>query len=473
FGDYEVTFDHGPIGLSVEADYYGTRAIVRGFAALAGGREAPARACGRIRPGDYLTHVDGECVVDVPFERTLELLKNAQAGRFSLRLRGRGVGAWGARGGVNDGVEEARRAIFEAKARFFTAPRADDGMVYCGLTRHRGRHVTAFALHRDDTGEFLLACSMEADGTGPMIFHTQQDSHLRMLKDITTAQDSASYLGCMVPNFLGTEFRLMDFRESPERAGKYEVCAVVYDVNVLGRVPNFFRLLLRRPRTGGDGGGSSSARRPAAAAAAEGARRRGRGGGVDAGLALEQRARGWGQRPQRRLYQWRCSSRCLNTVILRRLATRLMHAQVFSDGSGGRCDTDDAFSIHRCSPARSLCHGAHALRHHDSSSSPIHQCSPASDIMVLETKRPSWNPALEAWVLNFNGRVRIPSKKNFLGAPERGNLAMETEFGDGAVLLRHGKMSKARFSVDFRHPLPPIVALAVCCSTFAQKRVVT
>jgi hypothetical protein len=45
------------------------------------------------------------------------------------------------------------------------------------------------------------------------IFHTQQDTHLRQMKDIPTVQDCATYLGCMVPNFLGTEFRVMDFRK--------------------------------------------------------------------------------------------------------------------------------------------------------------------------------------------------------------------------------------------------------------------
>ena len=39
--------------------------------------------------------------------------------------------------------------------------------------------------------------------------------------------------------------------------------------------------------------------------------------------------------------------------------------------------------------------------------------------------------------------------------------------------LRHGKMSKSRFSVDFRHPVSPVVALGVCCSTFANKMAVT
>ena len=42
-----------------------------------------------------------------------------------------------------------------------------------------------------------------------------------------------------------------------------------------------------------------------------------------------------------------------------------------------------------------------------------------SDIITFETLSPSWNEALHAWTLNFNGRVKIPSKKNFLVAPEK------------------------------------------------------
>lgn len=33
--------------------------------------------------------------------------------------------------------------------------------------------------------------------------------------------------------------------------------------------------------------------------------------------------------------------------------------------------------------------------------------------------KPSWNEQLNAWTLNFNGRVKIASKKNFLIAPEK------------------------------------------------------
>lgn len=42
-----------------------------------------------------------------------------------------------------------------------------------------------------------------------------------------------------------------------------------------------------------------------------------------------------------------------------------------------------------------------------------------SDVITFETLSPSWNEILHAWTLNFNGRVKIPSKKNFLVAPEK------------------------------------------------------
>ena len=47
------------------------------------------------------------------------------------------------------------------------------------------------------------------------------------------------------------------------------------------------------------------------------------------------------------------------------------------------------------------------------------------------------------------------------------------EFPEDTVFLRFGKMSKTRFSLDFRYPLSPLVALGIACTTFAKKMVVT
>lgn len=428
---YEVSFPHGPIGLQLEADYYGTAAIVKGFTSQ-GGKEAPAQTCRQIRPGDILTHIGTECVLDTPFDTILDLFRSVQGGSFILRFQARGAvrttfSQSGRGGSIDEGMIEARRAIFEAKARFFMSPFPEDEMIYCSVTRHRGVNVVSFNLHRDDTGEFLLACSLDSNLQGPLVFHTLKDSHLRTMRDIPTSQDCASYLGCMVPNFLGTEFRLMDFRVDPkesstvehsEATGAYEVCAIVYNVNVLGRTPNFMKVLLRRPRTGGD-----------ASSGGAGARR----GSNQGAIKL-----------------WETHKR--------------KHTRDLSIGSPMR-------SLKQI--WKSIADDNDQPKNEEDSNYGCVGMEEGSDIMVFETKRPTWNPNVESWVLNFNGRVRIPSKKNFIVCPERGNLAMETEFGEGNSLIRHGKMTKAHFNVDFRHPVPPIVALAVCCSTFSEKRIVT
>jgi hypothetical protein len=130
---YEVAFERGPIGLQLEADYYGTCACVRGFTTGSDGLEPPAQSCGRIHLGDVLTHINAECVLDVPFEHTLERLQAVQDGPFRLKLRGRGAGGRRSSSNVyaDSGITEARRAIFEAKARFFLVPRTEDEMIYC------------------------------------------------------------------------------------------------------------------------------------------------------------------------------------------------------------------------------------------------------------------------------------------------------------------------------------------------------
>jgi hypothetical protein len=51
------------------------------------------------------------------------------------------------------------------------------------------------------------------------------------------------------------DLRDTDAVEASEKTGTHELCAVVYDVNVLGRVPNFMKVLLRRPQRGGDNTG--------------------------------------------------------------------------------------------------------------------------------------------------------------------------------------------------------------------------
>ena len=95
------------------------------------------------------------------------------------------------------------------------------------------------------------------------------------------------------------------------------------------------------------------------------------------------------------------------------------------------------------------------------------------DMTVFHTKKPVWNDELRAWTLNFNGRAKRASKKNFLLTPPVDPKEGTTTKEDGRVFLRFGKMTKQRFSLDFRDPFSPLVALGVAVTTFAKKRAVT
>jgi len=50
-----------------------------------------------------------------------------------------------------------------------------------------------------------------------------------------------------------------------------------------------------------------------------------------------------------------------------------------------------------------------------------YKCGSTDKMMILKNKAPTWNSALNAYVLNFFGRVTMPSVKNFqLVNPENG-----------------------------------------------------
>jgi tubby-related protein 1 len=67
-------------------------------------------------------------------------------------------------------------------------------------------------------------------------------------------------------------------------------------------------------------------------------------------------------------------------------------------------------------------------------------------------------------ILNFNGRVLQPSKKNF-------QLILEASNSDKAdkVILQFGKRKKNVYALDFSYPLNAIQAYGICLSTLAGK----
>eukprot|EP00949_MAST-11_sp_MAST-11-sp1_P004064 g4064.t1 len=82
----------------------------------------------------------------------------------------------------------------------------------------------------------------------------------------------------------------------------------------------------------------------------------------------------------------------------------------------------------------------------------------------LRTRKPIWSEDLEAWTMDFHGRVKVASKKNFL---------LVSEDDDEKVILLFGKVTKSFFSLDFGPPMTATQAITVALSSFADKLMVT
>jgi len=75
-------------------------------------------------------------------------------------------------------------------------------------------------------------------------------------------------------------------------------------------------------------------------------------------------------------------------------------------------------------------------------------------------KPPKWNDQVQAFVLNFNGRVEKPSVKNF---------QLIDEADENAIYLQFGRVTDEQFNMDFQWPLSPFQAFSICLSSFDYK----
>jgi len=84
-------------------------------------------------------------------------------------------------------------------------------------------------------------------------------------------------------------------------------------------------------------------------------------------------------------------------------------------------------------------------------------------LVVLRNKKPKWNPTMNAFCLNFHGRVTKASVKNF---------QLSDDVDGDSVILQFGKTGKDDFTMDLTYPLSPLQAFAICLSSFDNKKVV-
>ncbi|RLN56536.1 hypothetical protein BBJ29_002186 [Phytophthora kernoviae] len=89
-----------------------------------------------------------------------------------------------------------------------------------------------------------------------------------------------------------------------------------------------------------------------------------------------------------------------------------------------------------------------------------HSALPPESLQVFENKEPVFENGF--YRLNFNGRVSIPSVKNFqLVRAESG-----TKNCDRPIFLQFGKVDDKKFHLDFRAPITPIQAFSTALAQF-------
>jgi hypothetical protein len=322
--------------------------------------------------------------------------------------------------------------------------------------------------------------------TGPFIFHTLQDGHLREFKDLPQSEDSAVYLGQMVPNFLGTEFTLVDHQQKRRN----ELGFLVYNRNVFGRIPNFLKVAFPREEEILSMSSNTStttstmdmdqkpiiidlltddqllSRTPTRLQNTNHHRRRITTTNVGTTTSFFHQNTSLNGRISER-FRLRQNKR--DVPLVERLRNfSLDDLNLNFDGNVWQ-DADDHTAIAKAMRFKETRSRSQTLTPYGA----IEQ-EEYADMIVFETKKPSWNEELGAWTLNFNGRVKVASKKNLLMVAENQNLAMEEEFGgEEKIYLRFGKVTKTRFTLDHQAPISPILALAIACSSFAHKIVVT
>jgi tubby-related protein 1 len=82
------------------------------------------------------------------------------------------------------------------------------------------------------------------------------------------------------------------------------------------------------------------------------------------------------------------------------------------------------------------------------------------DMIILKNKEPSWNEQLRAYVLNFSGRVTMPSVKNF---------QLVDQDNPSKVLMQFGKVDTEKFTLDFQYPISGLQAFGIALSAFDGK----
>lgn len=81
-------------------------------------------------------------------------------------------------------------------------------------------------------------------------------------------------------------------------------------------------------------------------------------------------------------------------------------------------------------------------------------------MVQLVNKVPKWNQSMNAYCLNFGGRVTQASVKNF---------QLVADGDESRDVLQFGRVGPNQFSMDYRWPLTAFQAFCICVTSLDSK----
>ena len=394
--NYDVEFPDGKVDITFETDWDGKTKFVKSFVRNEKGEHGHGRESGKIELNDMLVAVDEVDITKEDFSDTLKRFKNAEGQGQKIVLTFRnpsGDGGIAFNEDNNPLMKTAMREIHDYKVQFYKNNTEFD-VRKCYVQVYEGDFLTSFHLHLEADDSFICAASCTDDMSSGFVFHTLSEMTWESsMKDIPIDPRAHAFLGQMVPNFVGTKFTIHDYRvmdPSQKDAGIYELGHIVYEMNIVGRVPNSLQAFLPR-------------------------------------------------------YDERFMEQKQTQTIAERISVQ----------DSKHDDLD-----------KTLVDTLMMKEDHKYSGIEVHE---QAQLISLRTKKPIWSSKHESWCLDFGGRVRRASKKNFMLVVEPGREDLEEEFGANKTLLLFGKVTNERYSLDYRYPLSPVQALGIALTTFASK----
>lgn len=162
-------------------------------------------------------------------------------------------GAVTARGGARSGAAAAILDASDPRSFCVLPTPRPAGLVHCVIERERlgltGRMYPTYCLYLEEPRRFLMASRKRGSN--------KTSNYLFCMDKRDMERESASYLGKLRANFVGTEFVCYDDGAAPEKRGeaaalRQEMCAMTYASNVLAsRGPRKMKVAV--PKVGPDG----------------------------------------------------------------------------------------------------------------------------------------------------------------------------------------------------------------------------